>query len=226
MGKKVDLAGRIFSRLTVTGEADARYVLRAGVRTRQRLWLCVCDCGSKTVLSGDALVSGNTKSCGCLNLDKLVARSTTHGHKPRTGMSRTYRIWLGMLERCLYKTSRDYAGWGGRGIKVCDRWRKFAAFLEDMGEAPVGLSLDRRDNNGNYNKQNCRWATCKEQHNNKRSNRVLDYAGESLTVSQWAERTGIHKSALRYRLEAGWSIEEALTTKVNYSNNLKRKESK
>jgi hypothetical protein len=119
-----------------------------------------------------------------------------------------------MIDRCTLPTDKCWDRWGGRGIGVCDEWRKFEQFLADMGEAPVGMSIDRIDNEKGYSKDNCRWATWKEQANNRRSNHRLEYAGENLTLSQWAVKTGIGKATLRHRIAVGWSVKDALTTEV------------
>jgi hypothetical protein len=214
MGAAIDLTGQVFSRLTVIREVAARYLAVKDGRRRQRQWECLCVCGCKIVVIGQALTSGNTKSCGCLSLDRLQERSTKHGHALRGHRSRTYKVWRSMIDRCTLPSCKDYRNWGGRGIAVCDFWRVFDNFLADMGEAPVGMTLDRRDNERGYSKKNCRWATSKEQGNNRRSNHRLTYGGETMTLTEWAERTGLGKAALRYRVASGWSIKDALSKPI------------
>jgi hypothetical protein len=133
---------------------------------------------------------------------------TKHG-KSR---SRTYRIWVGMLNRCSKDTkSKNKRNYIDRGIKVCDRWKYFDAFFEDMGEAPEGLSIDRIDNDKGYEPSNCRWASAAEQSNNTRKNVVLRYNNKVQTVSQWAREIGILQSTLSYRIRRGWAVERALS---------------
>lgn len=136
-----------------------------------------------------------------------------HGHAIRNKHTRTYRSWANMLSRCNNKNDTAYQWYGGRGIQVCSRWSMFENFLMDMGECPSGLTLDRINTNGGYCKDNCRWATNKQQHRNKRSNRLLTHNGETKCVAEWAETVGISQRALANRIDVhGWSVEKALTT--------------
>jgi len=125
-------------------------------------------------------------------------------------IKRTYAIWRGMRSRCLNKKRSSYRFYGGRGIEVCERWNSFPNFRSDMGNAPVGKTLDRIDNNGNYEHGNCRWATRKEQSNNTRSNVHLTVQGRTQTIMQWSEEKGIEWSTIFYRLARGWSAERAV----------------
>lgn len=130
----------------------------------------------------------------------------------RDGRTPTYRSWKTMRNRCNNPRTPDYAAYGGRGIKVCDRWGAFAAFLEDMGERPRGTTVDRIENDRGYEPGNCRWANVYEQANNRRNNRMLEFQGQRKTMQRWAEDVGIPWSAIQYRLDAGWSVDAALTT--------------
>lgn len=137
-----------------------------------------------------------------------------HGHGrgfKNDAASPTYQCWNSMKDRCLNSNNACYSDYGGRGIKVCDRWLVFENFLADMGERPTGLSLDRKDNNGDYTPENCRWATRQEQQQNMRSNNLIYYNGEILPAAEWARRFGMSRHALYQRLKNGWSIEQALT---------------
>lgn len=140
--------------------------------------------------------------------------NTKHGHASRGGKTPTYKVWMSMIRRCTMPSQDSYKLYGGRGIKVCDRWlNSYAAFLEDMGERPDGASLDRINSNGHYEPDNCRWASMKEQQRNRRGNRILTYQGQSKTVAEWAEITGVHSATIRSRIDMyGWSVEQALST--------------
>jgi hypothetical protein len=169
-----DLASQRFGRL-VAREFVGR--TKSGVA----LWRCDCDCGSTTTVQGPALVRGNTQSCECLHKEKLLASRTRHGLAAADApKSRTYNSWNAMRRRCQQLSYCHYAGYGGRGIKVCERWlgeHGFENFLADMGERPEGKTLDRYPNNdGNYEPLNCRWATAKEQRNNQERKQCLHFS--------------------------------------------------
>ena len=140
-----------------------------------------------------------------------------HGHNRAGKVSRTYRAWRDMLSRCRYPKRACYADYAGRGITVCDEWNPsvgggFVAFLADMGEAPDGMSLDRRDTDLGYSKSNCRWATRIEQNHNQRSNINVTFRGETCCVAEWARRVGLHELVIYKRLYRGWTPERALST--------------
>ena len=136
-----------------------------------------------------------------------------HGHNPKSGPSGTYKSWLGMVYRGSGNgTAITRASYRDRGIVVCARWRLFDHFLDDMGCRPEGTSLDRIDNDGDYEPGNCRWATATQQARNKRNNRHITHGGETLTCSGWEERTGIKSATIRARLDAGWSAAKTLAT--------------
>lgn len=205
---KVIAVGTRFGRLTV--------LERAGSSPRgQALWRCRCDCGNLTTPSGNALRSGQARSCGCLNHEETGKRSTRHGHAPRGHQSPEYRVYMAMLARCYRRNSSHYDDYGGRGIRVCRRWQGehgFEHFLADMGSRPsLQHSLDRYpDNDGNYEPTNCRWATKKQQARNRRSSLVLTVDGVSATVAEWAEKTGVPAHRLYCRKRVGWSDEDAV----------------
>ena len=130
-----------------------------------------------------------------------VRKPIVHGHAPKTGVSRTYQAWAEMRKRCLNPRFRQYADYGGRGITICERWSQFANFLADMGESPPALTLERRDNNGNYEPGNCYWATRKEQSTNRRNTVWITLPdGEKVSAAEAARRLGIKRSTLRFRM--------------------------
>lgn len=140
--------------------------------------------------------------------DKIAKAMTKHGK----AATPEYKSWEGMKSRCNSPTNRAYQNYGARGITVCERWTKFENFFADMGPRPHGTSIDRIDVNGNYEPSNCRWATNLEQRRNKRNNRKLTFNGESLCITEWAQRTGLKRRTIEARLTYGWSVEDALTT--------------
>lgn len=173
--KRYELTGKTFERLTVL-----RF---AGMGTHGHTeWHCICSCGTKKVVRGSCLVQGVLRSCGCLSIE----RSTTHGNAPRTGVSSEYRSWAHAKSRCECITNNKYPDYGGRGITMCERWRNsFAAFLEDMGKKPSSKhSIDRENNNGNYEPGNCRWATILQQANNKRTTGGNKYGNRINSIEQ------------------------------------------
>lgn len=173
-----DYAGQRFNRLLAI-----RLIEREPV-WNDHLWLFRCDCGNEPSLRIKSVRIGHTKSCGCLHSEGVAARNTTHGLSRAYGSE--FRIWKGMRARCSNPRHNDFKLYGGRGISVCDRWSDFAAFVEDMGPRPAGLSIDRINVNGNYEPGNCRWATAKEQANNKRNSRgtrVRDTDGEGVRAA-------------------------------------------
>jgi hypothetical protein len=160
--RRIDLTGQRFGRLVVVTDAGHE-------KWGRMQWRCVCDCGTELNVSSNNLRAHNVRSCGCLGRDKTRERNTTHG----LTSTRAHRIWTNMLTRCRNPNVPAYPDYGGRGISVCDAWtRSFAAFYADMGEPPPGLTLDRIDNDGNYEPTNCRWATRSQQSSNRRRRKI------------------------------------------------------
>ncbi len=189
----------------------AGYFRSGKERVVQHAWLCQCDCGREKIIRGGGLVNNQAKSCGCQKMMACQAACRSHG---QTG-SRMYCIWQNMKRRCTDSSGKQFKDYGGRGIRVCQRWlTSFQNFSDDMGECPYGMSIDRMDNNGDYTPENCRWSTRKTQNRNKRTTIYLTYSGETLTLADWSERLGIHYKTLKFRYDEGWPIEELLGTPV------------
>lgn len=183
------MIGEVFGRLTVTGEASRS---KAG----RKRWLCRCACGKEVVVSRSNLTTNHTRSCGCLGAECAARRRTTHGMTS----SPEHKTWRSMRKRCSNPNDTCFDDYGGRGIKVCERWAAFENFLADMGKKPSSKhSLDRLDNNGNYEPGNCRWATVVQQARNRRSTVLIMHKGEAKTLPDWAEQLGISYNTLKKR---------------------------
>ncbi len=172
-------------------------------------WLCLCDCGNQRILQHKQLIKGDNKSCGCLGTGAIPK----HGHSRKEGKSLTYKCWRSMMQRCYRVKDKNYERYGLRGIYVCERWHDFSNFLADMGEVPIGLTIDRKDSTGNYEPDNCRWATTTEQCRNRSITVMLAFRGEVKPMAEWAEMFGINYNCLRRRIAVGWPVEKALSTK-------------
>jgi hypothetical protein len=198
-----NLSGLRFGRLLVLG-----YV---GLTNKRSTWLCLCDCGTERKVAGSSL-GNNTKSCGCLAREELAERNRRKNGPPLKSHPE-YWIWDSMRRRCLNPQDASYPGYGGRGIGVCPSWAKsFEAFLADMGKRPSSsLTLERIDNDGNYEPGNCRWATRAEQSRNRRNNVFLEHNGRRMIAADWAKETGLSKSCIERRVRRGMSVAEALT---------------
>lgn len=207
-----NLVGEKFGRLTVKDFSDSD-----GHESERARWLCLCECGQTVIVTGKRLRSGNTKSCGCLRAEsgRLRVKDLAVSNR-KHGMATTpeYDSWRAMIDRCTNQDHVAYHNYGGRGIKICERWLEcFENFFTDMGPRPKPTdSLDRfPDHNGNYEPGNCRWATKKEQGRNTRFNRLLTLNGVTKCLADWAEETGLKRTAITERLRRGWSVERALS---------------
>lgn len=197
-----DLLGARFGRLVVIEKTNRR------TSGRHVIWRCKCDCGNECFVQSNSLTTNKTKSCGCL----IIGRVTHH----QSG-TKLYDVWCAAKARCNNPKNKNYKHYGGRGIKVCDEWENsFQAFYEwAMANGyKEGLSIDRIDNDGNYEPANCRWVTQEEQCNNRRTSHKLTYEGETHTITEWSKITGIKRKIISQRVNnLGWSIERALTEK-------------
>jgi hypothetical protein len=198
--RRVDLTGQRFGRWTVISFYDIR---PGGTR-----WLCRCQCGKERPVANGNLKRGTTKSCGCLQLEAVKKSRTTHGQSRHA----LYRTYAGIKDRCSNPNTMCFKDYGGRGIKVCDRWLKdFWNFWDDMspGWRP-GLSIDRIDVNGDYKPGNCRWANQSEQMRNVRTNVLIDTPLGRMTIAEAAEKSGLSPTAIKYRVFSKWPSDQLL----------------
>jgi len=202
-----DLTGKKFGRLLVSG-------IDQSSQPKRIRYSCICDCGKPVVVQRNNLVSGNTMSCGCLQIERASQKNKKHGESYYGGhLTKEYKIWLGMKARCYNPNNDSYSRYGARGIVVCERWvNSFETFLTDMGRCPSGMSIDRRNTNGNYEPQNCRWATQQEQQNNRLNNRWFTLNRLTKTISQWSRHLNKNPKLVHTRISRGWSVERALTS--------------
>lgn len=206
-----------YARWTIIGAAPS------GANYNKRV-VCVCDCGTERVVYLASLVKGQSKSCGCLRDEMAPQRGVAHGHARKSGRTPEYGAWSGMLSRCYDANATSFPRYGGRGIAVCDRWRfgeggltPFECFLADMGRRPSRAhSIERGDNGGNYEPDNCRWATQTEQSRNTRRNRIVVVNGLRMPLVEAIERfSPVTRSTVNSRLHYGWNEEAAILTPVH-----------
>lgn len=171
-------------------------------------YLCRCICGTKKTVIGAKLASGHTQSCGCLHRESVASINRTHG----LGSTAEYRIYRNILQRCCNPKNSRYKDYGGRGIQICERWKGengFVTFLRDMGSRPSILhTIDRKNNDDGYTPKNCKWATKKEQNNNKRTNVMIEFNGVTQTAQQWAKDLRIQRQTILYRHRHGIPIDK------------------
>jgi len=182
---------------------------------RPQLWLFRCDCGAEIERDPRGIKRGVTKSCGCLRRERGREMLTRHGH---SRIAPEHKVWIEMRERCRNPTCRAYANYGGRGIRVCERWELYENFLADMGPRPRGTgrlgratwSIERKDVNGHYEPGNCIWASASMQSNNRRCTRRVSAFGRTQTLTDWSNETGLSRNTIRERISRGWSNEDAV----------------
>lgn len=199
--KYEELIGSRFGKLLVIGVSGGKMIHLK----------CKCDCGNESVPQVYSVLRGISKSCGCGQIEK----ATKHGHFVNGQGTKTYEAWSAMKARCDNPKNKFYARYGGRGIAYCEAWKVFENFLADMGDAPEGLTLDRKDNDGGYSPKNCRWATWRQQHNNKRNVVRWTLNGITKTRQEWCEEYEINSCTVTNRLKRGWDMEKALTFPVD-----------
>lgn len=208
------MVGRRFGRLVVVEHAGT-------TSYGHSKWLCQCDCGKLSFHSGSRLNSGGANSCGCLKLERVRQMGLSN---KKHGMKGTpqYQRWQRIKNTCNDPNNQSYYMYGGRGIKVCERWLSFENFHADMGDAPSGTTIGRIDNDGDYCPENCRWETPRQQANNKRNTFYVTFQGIKLPLMEWIRRfnSGIGRSAVLGRLNRGWPIEEAFTKPTLRERNL------
>ena len=193
--QRLNLTGNKFGRLTV--------IEFHGMENGHGIWRCKCDCGNSTLSKGTLLKNGTIKSCGCYRTDMGKIKNRTHG----LSGYRPYYVWKDMLRRCYDNSRPEFPNYGGRGIRVCDEWKKSVESFCQWAKAngyEKGLTIDRKDNSGNYEPSNCTWVTMKVQANNKRNNSLICICGEIKTISEWAEVSGIKYETLWSRIGKGW----------------------
>lgn len=198
-----DLLGQRFGRLVVQEKLG---------KLDKWAWLCRCDCGKNHKTLGSALTSGRVVSCGCFRLEMLGTSNLSHGmcHTP------TWKVWAGIIKRCTQSNCAAYPCYGGRGIKVYDRWRDFAAFYEDMGERPHGLTIERKDVNGDYCKDNCEWIPMARQALNTRRTHFVDLNSNRVPLKVACDTLGVRYSRVLDRINRlGWEPERALTEGIH-----------
>lgn len=204
MPARISTIGKKFGRLKVLSE-------HLCPENKQYVSICRCDCGSVKTATSSNIRLGKTRSCGCLASELTARRNFVHGHSVRGHWSRTYNSYASMIQRCTNANYTRYMDYGGRGITVCKRWlESFSNFLEDMGERPNGLSLERKNNSRGYCKSNCIWETAKNQGRNTRRNHIITVAGFTGCISEVCERFGKNVYAVKQRIRRGWDAETAM----------------
>jgi len=209
MSRIINLTGKKFNRLTVNYRNGSKITPNG---TKRALWFCTCDCGKTINVESQSIRTGNTKSCGCLEKELNIKRSTTHNMRSTP----EYDIWASAKQRVSNPNNKGFKNYGGRGIRMSKLWfNSFSEFIKDMGKRPsVNYTIERIDNNGNYCKENCKWATRKVQGNNTRHCKYIEYDGEIKTLTQWCEYLNLPYHTIKRRLYRGWSIKDAFVKPI------------
>ena len=212
MGKLRDLTGQKFGHLLVLERAENR------ICKSQKIvcWKCKCDCGNIAIVQASNLITGNSTNCGCIRKKHSIEGARKKNTKHNQSHNRIYFIWQSMKDRCYNSNNKNYKNYGGRNITVCNEWKNdfilFYNWAMNNGYKE-DLTIDRIDVNGNYEPNNCRWATIKQQENNKRNNHILYYNNEKHNITEWASILGINRNIIYDRLRYGWTVEKALSKK-------------
>lgn len=205
-------AGQRFGRWTVIAKTT-------NGSSAKRRFICKCDCGNTGAVAASVLVHGTSKSCGCLRAEVTATTHRIHGHASVKNTSKTYDVWLQMRGRCQRATHKDFKYYGGRGITICERWEKFENFLADMGEAPLGLTIERRDKNGNYEPGNCSWESRTVQMNNTRLNVLVTEHDGTFTLKEFSLRNGLSYGSTRQAMKRGVRVFAGKSVSVQYPRN-------
>jgi hypothetical protein len=208
MGQFHDIAGQRFGRLV----AVRRESIVSGKASK---WIFRCDCGNQKAIVMTYVRRGESQSCGCIRREDISRRAKTMNRKHGMSRSTTWGSWTAMKGRCLRKKHHAYARYGGRGIKICERWNNFENFLADMGERPLGTTLDRINADGNYEPKNCRWADWKTQGSSRRNVRFLTYKGKTKHILDWSMELGVSHALITGRLKRGLTVEQAFELPKN-----------
>lgn len=186
------------------GDRFGRYTILS--RCPEYRFICKCDCGTVKSVPGYCLLRGDSRSCGCLMAQIAYTNGFIHGETANNSVSPEFRAWISMRRRCYAPKDTSYRNYGARGITVCPEWREsFLVFLHDVGRRPSpNHSIERKDNSGNYEPGNVRWATTYEQGRNRRTNVFLVVNGQKKTIVEWAEISGIQEGTIWFRKKRGW----------------------
>jgi hypothetical protein len=201
MPRRTIIEGQRFGNLTVLGEGEP--YSWGGLRL-----ICRCDCGGETLVCKGSLLKGVSTHCGCMAKARRGASHITHGFAYHP----LWKIWNNMMARCYREENGSFSRYGGRGIRVCEQWKSFEAFCDDMGPRPAGTTIERINNNGNYEPGNCKWATKRAQSNNRRNNHFVTVGESTKTLVQWADMYGTKASTIQARIRNGWLPAEAVET--------------